>query len=83
MGTRAQSRGKATAANVVDRNVTPIRPRYRKQSRFRADRCQRLAKPWDRVGWSAMGAKYGRLGQNAWILERAMRTGFARPCQAL
>ena len=47
--------GKATAAIVVDRDVTPIRPRYRKQSRFRADHCQRLAKPRDRVGRSAMG----------------------------
>ena len=47
--------GKATAAIVVERDVTPIRPRHRKQSRFRAGHGQRLAKPRDRVGRSAMG----------------------------
>jgi hypothetical protein len=43
------------ATIVVKRDVTPTRSRYRKQSRFHADHCQRLAKPRDSVGWSTIG----------------------------
>jgi len=60
---------KATTTIAVQRNVTPICPRHVKQLRFRPDRCQRLAKPRDRVGWAAMGS-----AEPAYDMHGAQRT---------
>jgi hypothetical protein len=73
------------AANVVDRDVTPIRSRYRKQSRFHADHCQRLAKSRDRVGWSAMGwvePGYDMYGMQDTFFCRFLRRVLPRPLSA-
>ena len=81
--------GKATAVIVVERDVTPSAP-HRKQSRFRASHGQRLAKPRDRVGRSAMGrVKSGddmhgtqraniQMGSRVGVLRRVLPR-FAKP----